>query len=66
MQAVLTWADEHLQFLRTACIIDPGNAASLRVASKLGYAEIGRPAYHDQPVVLLHRERQPVDRMSRG
>jgi RimJ/RimL family protein N-acetyltransferase len=55
MHAVCDWADAHLSADRTGCIIDPRNAASLRVASKLGYVEVGRPAFHGEPIVLLHR-----------
>ena len=57
MRAVLGWADAHLEDGRTACIIDPDNAASLRVADKLGYREVGRPLFREQPTVLLYRER---------
>ncbi len=37
MTAVLDWADTHLDAPRTCCLIDPDNAASIRVAEKLGY-----------------------------
>jgi RimJ/RimL family protein N-acetyltransferase len=37
MRAVLDWADAHLEAPRTCCLIDPANAASIRVAEKLGY-----------------------------
>jgi RimJ/RimL family protein N-acetyltransferase len=33
-KAVLAWADAHLHLPRTVCLIDPKNAASLRVAEK--------------------------------
>lgn len=42
MRAVLDWADANLDAPRTCCLIDPDNAASIRVAEKLGYA--GREA----------------------
>lgn len=58
MSAVLDWADAHVSADRTGCIIDPGNAASLRVAAKLGYVEAGRPAFRGEPIVLLHRSRR--------
>jgi len=32
------WFDEHTEYRRTACIIEPGNKASIRVAEKAGYA----------------------------
>jgi RimJ/RimL family protein N-acetyltransferase len=55
MSAVLDWADAQLPADRTGCIIDPGNAASLRVAAKLGYVEAGRPGFRGETIVLLHR-----------
>jgi RimJ/RimL family protein N-acetyltransferase len=58
MSAVLDWADAQLSAERTGCIIDPGNAASLRVAAKLGYTEAGRPGLRGEPIVLLHRARR--------
>jgi len=63
MDAVLGWADAQLAADRTGCIIDPGNSASLRVAAKLGYVESGRPAFRDQTIVLLHRQRCSIPRI---
>ena len=40
MAAVLDWADNIPQIDETRCIIDPGNAASHNVATKLGFAKI--------------------------
>lgn len=40
---------------RTVCIIDPGNAASRRVAARLGYREIGQADYKAQPVIVFER-----------
>lgn len=61
MRAVLAWADEHLPGDRTGCIIDPRNVASLRVATKLGYVEAGRPLLRGEEVVLMHRaQRRPA------
>jgi RimJ/RimL family protein N-acetyltransferase len=57
MRAVLGWADAHLSFDRTGCIISPDNKASLRVAAKLGFIESGRPSFHGEPIVLLHRSK---------
>lgn len=37
LMAVLAWSDEALEADRTVCLIDPENAASLRVARKCGY-----------------------------
>ena len=40
---------------RTVCIIDPGNAASMRVAMKLGYAPFGEVEYRGARPVMLGR-----------
>jgi len=58
MRAALGWADEHGAGSRFTAIIDPGNAASLRVAEKLGFAESTYSSYSGKPVVLLERKRQ--------
>lgn len=57
LAAALAWADTHLPAPRTACIIDPDNAASLRLAHRFGYREYARSPYHGQDIVLLERPR---------
>lgn len=57
MAAILAWADAHLDAACTRCIIAPGNAASLRVAAKLGYRQIGQEEQGDDPILLLERRR---------
>ncbi|HMG55769.1 MAG TPA: GNAT family N-acetyltransferase [Kofleriaceae bacterium] len=53
MTAVLAWsAAAHP---RTVCIIDPDNAASQRVAARLGYREIGRAPYRSVEVIVFER-----------
>ena len=41
MAAILAWADTELKATEVGCIIDPGNAASERVAAKVGFIKIG-------------------------
>lgn len=53
MTAVLAWSAA--AYPRTVCIISPTNVASLRVAAKLGYREIGRSPYRDTEVILFAR-----------
>ncbi len=55
MRAVLSWADEVLEKPEIRCIIDPENTASLRVAEKLGFAEMDRIDDKIGPVVLMQR-----------
>lgn len=55
--AAQQWADDALGLRQTLCMIHEDNAASLSIARKLGYREIGRPAYLGAPVVFLQRLR---------
>ena len=54
MAAVLAWGDAHA-IARTMCIIDPENAASIRLAAKIGYRPLVRGLYHDRPIDLYER-----------
>ena len=56
--AVHAWGDEHLPGARTVCMIDPGNAASIRLAAKFGYREFERATYKDAILILYERTRQ--------
>jgi RimJ/RimL family protein N-acetyltransferase len=56
MGAVLAWFDA-AHGGRTVCMISPGNAASERVASKLGYVPIGLATYKDEEIMRYARER---------
>jgi RimJ/RimL family protein N-acetyltransferase len=53
--AALAWIDGVFRAPRTVCIIDPGNAASLRVAARAGYRELVRTAYKGEPTILHER-----------
>jgi RimJ/RimL family protein N-acetyltransferase len=57
MQAIAKWGDENLTQDVTACIIDPANTASLRVAQKLGFKQVAQTTYQGEPTLLLHRLR---------
>lgn len=52
--AVVAWGREHLPTHQMACIIDPDNEPSLRVARKFGFQESARTLYREQPIVVLH------------
>ena len=54
LEAVLAWSDAH-GLARTMCIIDPANAASIRLAGRIGYRTIARGLYHDRPIDLYER-----------
>ena len=57
MQAIQAWGDAELHSKTTACIIAPENLASIHVAKKLGFSEIARISYKNEPTLMLHRLR---------
>jgi RimJ/RimL family protein N-acetyltransferase len=57
LKKIAEWGDKNLVKDVTACIIDPRNTASLRVAQKLGFKEIAQTMYKNDPTLLFHRLR---------
>jgi len=55
VSAAVAWGDEHLGAARTVCMIDPENAASIRVAEKCGYREFAHATYKGQLTILYER-----------
>ncbi|HUS31256.1 MAG TPA: GNAT family N-acetyltransferase [Kofleriaceae bacterium] len=64
MRAALAWGDDHFTRAplderlvrgRVECIIDDGNDASVRVATKLGFVRLGTADFKGEPVVLYRR-----------
>ena len=56
VRAAITWGEAHFPpKTRTACLINPDNAGSLRIAEAFGYREAARTIYKDHPIVLLVR-----------
>ncbi len=53
--AALDWIEQALAPPRTACLIDPGNEASLRIAATLGYHETARVELNGSPALVLER-----------
>jgi RimJ/RimL family protein N-acetyltransferase len=58
MTAALDWHERAFGAQRQVCIIDPGNAASLRLAAKLGFVAYREAANRGVPV-LLHGRNAP-------
>jgi RimJ/RimL family protein N-acetyltransferase len=54
-RAALAWGDAHFASKRTACIINPENLASIRVAEKCGYREFERTTYKGEPTIVFVR-----------
>jgi RimJ/RimL family protein N-acetyltransferase len=57
VSAALAWADQRFRWFRTGCVIEPANAASIRVAYKCGYRDAGQARYKDQELLVFYRER---------
>ena len=57
MAAITQWFDTTHKPPRTVCMIDPGNDASIRVATRLGFTEFAQTSYRDSPVNLYERVR---------
>jgi RimJ/RimL family protein N-acetyltransferase len=55
VQCALDWMDRTFPGRETVCMIDPENAASLRVAAKCGYTRWTDTVYMDDPVTLFRR-----------
>jgi RimJ/RimL family protein N-acetyltransferase len=56
VRAALAWAGERFGAkVRTVCMIDPENRASLRVAEKAGFREYARTTYKGSPTILFER-----------
>jgi RimJ/RimL family protein N-acetyltransferase len=55
VQAAVAWGDVHFGRTRTVCLINTGNAASIRVAEKCGFAVFERTVFFEQPTLFLER-----------
>lgn len=55
MSAAAHWLDAQGRGARTVCIIDPVNAASIKVAERIGFREFSRKDYKGAPVILFER-----------
>jgi RimJ/RimL family protein N-acetyltransferase len=55
VRAAIAWSDRHFGPVRTACIVAPGNAPSIRVAEKCGYREHRHTVYKNKPTIMYVR-----------
>ena len=56
LAAVLDWGHVHFGAHRAACIIDPANSASIRLAAKAGFRLAHAATYHGEPVQVFVRD----------
>jgi len=45
VRAAMAWADANVAAARTTCLIDPANIASIRVARRCGFGDVGSVIY---------------------
>jgi predicted CxxxxCH...CXXCH cytochrome family protein len=57
LKAITDWGDRNLAEQTTACIVSPGNVASVQVAAKIGFNEVARTTYKGDATILFQRER---------
>ncbi len=55
VSAALKWAEGRFGPERVVCIIDPGNEASLNVARKCGFRQLGQGTYKGEPTMMFER-----------
>ena len=53
LRAAMAWGAAHAPAREVSAMIEPGNAASLRVAGKCGFREVARMTYHGDDVIVL-------------
>ncbi len=63
-EAAHHWFTSHTGRRRTVCLVHPDNLASLRIATRLGYAEFGKRRYKEQLLTMLERDGQASAPMS--
>ncbi len=56
VRVAIAWGDTRFRSARTACIIDPDNLASIRVAEKCGYCPSQLTTYKARPTIMFVRE----------
>jgi RimJ/RimL family protein N-acetyltransferase len=59
LTAVIGWGDRNLKHKNTACMIDPQNLASIRIAGKFGFQKSYETTYHGDPTWVFYRD-QPA------
>ena len=57
VRAAVAWGDTRFPSAQTACIINPENLASIRVAEKCGYRQSQLTTYKSHPTIIFVRDR---------
>ena len=61
MAAALAWVEQRLGAERSVCLIHVDNAASHRVADKLGYKAFAECTYRGYDALLFERKPAPLN-----
>jgi RimJ/RimL family protein N-acetyltransferase len=59
VRAASAWGDTRFPSAQTACIINPDNLASIRVAQKCGYRQSQLTTYKGHPTIIFVRDPHP-------
>jgi RimJ/RimL family protein N-acetyltransferase len=59
VRAASAWGDARFPSAQTACIINPDNLASIRVAQKCGYRQSQLTTYNSRPTIMFVRDPHP-------
>ncbi|MDM9648512.1 GNAT family N-acetyltransferase [Rhizobium sp. S163] len=60
LRALIGWAEHRFPARPMSCIIDPDNAASLRLAEKLGFGDARRTNYNGEVILLSRPGTRPI------
>ncbi|SFJ09123.1 Protein N-acetyltransferase, RimJ/RimL family [Sphingomonas sp. NFR04] len=60
MAGLLRWLEASTRHDRVACLIEPINLPSLRLAEKLGFSPVRHVAYRERPFLLLTSQTTPL------
>lgn len=55
IEKVIQWHDEVMRLPKLACVIDPGNGPSLRLAAKFGFQQVGQSTLREHPILTFER-----------
>ncbi len=58
IECIVSWADNHLEYDSTVCILNPAHQVSIHLANKVGYIENNSATYKGQALHVLERRRK--------
>jgi RimJ/RimL family protein N-acetyltransferase len=58
LKVVIAWVDQNLKADFTCCITNPENIASNKLANKMGFVEIAKTTYKNEPKLVYEKSRR--------